>query len=301
MLLELVRIVPKRPAFHGGWCGAATIGLVCLAGGCQRPGDAPGAAASASTSASTPKAEAAPPVAKQELLVFAASSLTDVFGDLEQRFEKSTPGVDVVLNLAGSQALRVQIDQGASVDVFVSASDPHMEALQKAGVMGPSTLLAENTLVLAVPDDNPAKLGTFADLPKARRIVLGAPEVPVGSYTDKLLANTAKSLGPDFGKNVQANVVSREANVRLVLAKVELGEADAAIVYRTDVEGARKVRAIHIPEGLEERARYPMAISTRAPHAELAGRWASYVTGPVGRKVLFKAGFIVPAEQGIAP
>jgi molybdate transport system substrate-binding protein len=246
------------------------------------------------------KSEASPPAAKQELIVFAASSLADVFGDLEQRFEKSNPGVDVVLNLAGSQALRVQIDQGASVDVFVSASDAHMTALQKAGLMGPSKLLAENLLVLVTPEDNPAKLDAFADLPKAKRIVLGAAEVPVGSYTDKLLANTAKTLGPTFEKNVMAHVVSREANVRLVLAKVELGEADAAIVYRTDVETG-KVRSIHIPEGLAEKARYPLAISNRARHAELAGRWASYVTGPVGRKVLFKAGFIVPAEQRSAP
>lgn len=297
MLFEPLKVASKRLAARGQVCGAATLAFACLVGSCQRKREAGEAAASASA----PKAEAAPPAVKQELLVFAASSLTNVFEDLEQRFEKSNPGVDVVLNLAGSQALRLQIDQGASVDVFVSASDAHMEALQKAGSMGPSRLLAENELVLAVPEDNPAKLENFADLPKAQRIVLGAPGGPVGTYTDKLLANTANVLGPDFQKNVMAHVVSREANVRLVLAKVELGEADAAIVYRTDAGAARKVRALPVPEGLSEPARYPLAVSKRAPHAELAGRWVSYVTGPVGRKVLWKAGFIVPVGQGSAP
>lgn len=299
-MLDLAGITTEsvswRPALLAVW----VLPLSLLA--CDRPvGDAPGVTSAASPSAAPASAPA--PTPKAEVLVFAASSLTNVFGDLEKKFERDNPGADVVLNLAGSQALRVQIENGAKADVFASASEEHMHALQKAGLMGKSTLLAENELVVAVPDDNPAKLERFADLPKATRIVLGAPDVPVGAYTKKLLARASASpeLGADFEKKVEAHVVSREANVRLVLAKVELGEADAAIVYRTDVGAARKVKTIPVPADLAERARYDIAVASQAPHADFAARWVTYVTGSVGQELLGKAGFIVGGEPKVAP
>ena len=194
--------------------------------------------------------------------------------------------MDVVVNLAGSQTLRLQIEQGATVDVFVSASVDHMSALEKAQLMRPSTLLAENELVVAVPTSNPANVQSFADLPRAKRLVVGSMEVPVGKYTQTLLERAGTTLGPQFRAEVESHIVSREANVRLVLAKVELGEADAAVVYRTDLVAARNVRAIPLPAELTERTRYPMAIAVHAPEPELAARWIAFAKSPEGRGVL---------------
>ncbi len=231
---------------------------------------------------------------QRQLRIFAPSSLTEVARALGKKFEADTPGADVQLNLAGSQTLRLQIEQGAPVDVFVSASQDHMLALEEAGLMSDSVVLAENALVVVVPSNNPARVEAFGDLPRASRIVVGAPEVPVGKYTRVLLERAAVELGAEFRREVEARVVSREANVRLVLAKVELGEADAAIVYRTDVATARHVRAVAIPENIAPRAEYPVAIAKHAPEPELAARWVALARGPEGRALLEAAGFSVP-------
>ncbi len=230
---------------------------------------------------------------RRELRVFAASSLTEVAKKFEEKLEGDQHDVDVVLNLAGSQTLRLQIEQGAPVDVFISASEDHMEALEKAHLMKPSTLLAENELVVAVPKDNPANVQSFADLPKAKRVVIGAPEVPIGKYTQNLLEEAGKTLGPEFRSQVESHIVSREANVRLVLGKVELGEADAAIVYRTDLAAAHNVRAIQLPPELALRTKYPMATAVHARAPELAARWVKLTQGAGGRALLESAGFLV--------
>jgi molybdate transport system substrate-binding protein len=249
----------------------ATLALACL-GGCR-------------TAEETPE--------RRELRVFAASSLTEAAGELERKFEAAEPGVDVILNLAGSQTLRLQIEQGAAVDVFVSASVDHTSALEKAQLLRPSTLLAENELVVAVPTDNPANIQSFADLPRATRVVIGAPEVPVGKYTQSLFERAGETLGPEFRAKVESHVVSREANVRLVLAKVELGEADAAVVYRTDLAAARNVRAVSLPVELAQRTKYPVAVAVHAREPELAARWVALAQGAEGRAVLSRAGFLV--------
>jgi molybdate transport system substrate-binding protein len=230
---------------------------------------------------------------RRELRVFAASSLSEAAGELEKKLEAAQPGVDVVLNLAGSQTLRLQIEQGAAVDVFISASGDHMAALEKAQLMKTSTLLAENELVVVVPASNPANVQSFADLPKAARVVVGAPEVPIGKYTLSLLEKAGKTQGAKFRAQVESHIVSREANVRLVLAKVELGEADAAIVYRTDLAAARNVRAIPLPPELAERTKYPMAVAVHAREPELAARWLTLATSAEGNAVLSRFGFLV--------
>lgn len=226
------------------------------------------------------------------LSVFAASSLTEAFQELERGFEAANPGVDVVLTFAGSQILRLQIEQGASADVFASADESHMTALVRAGWVSQEQVFAHNELVVITPRDNPAGLESFNDLPRASRVVIGAENVPVGSYTLELLQRAATRIGPEFASQVREHVVSEESNVRLVRAKVELGEAEAAIVYRTDAVTSDRVRLISVPEELNARAGYYIGQLGRASHPELARRWIAYVRSEDGRAILSRRGFV---------
>jgi molybdate transport system substrate-binding protein len=220
-----------------------------------------------------------------ELVVFAASSLREAFQQLGNSFEQQHPGAHVALNLAGSQDLRVQIENGAAADVFASADLRQLQALAKLAVA--PKIFARNVPVLVVPAGNPAGLRSFADLPKARRIVLGAAEVPIGAYTERIL----DAAGPEFRRRVEERIVSRELNVRQVLAKVALGEADAAIVYRTDAQAAAgKVQMLEIPGAPV--AEYPIAPLAGAPHPDLARRFVERVLSPPGQRVLESFGFL---------
>jgi molybdate transport system substrate-binding protein len=241
----------------------------------------------------------AQPAAKdeKEVLVFAAASLREAFEGLAPGFEAAHPGVKVRLNLAGSQELRTQIEQGAKADVFASADLKHMAALEKAGLVDAPAVFARNEAVIVVPRGNPAAIRGLADLPKIRRLVVGAPEVPIGGYTVKILDAAARTLGADFRKKVEASIVSRELNVKQVLAKVALGEADAGIVYRSDAQAAKdKVEAITIPANLNVVAEYPIAALKAAPDAKLARAWVALVLSADGQKRLAAAGFVTPAQ-----
>jgi molybdate transport system substrate-binding protein len=221
------------------------------------------------------------------LVVFAASSLTDAFAEIERELEADHPGVDVVVSTAGSQALRLQLEQGAAADVFASANAGHIDALHEAALVETPIAFTRNTLVIAVPRDNPAGIATFADLPKAERIVLGGESVPVGMYTQALLDRAGK----DVADRVLARVVSREANVRLAVAKVELGEADAAIVYRSDIAAARDVKSIAIPDELSPSVEYFVAPTSKPAEPDLAGLFVDHLTSERGRTTLARHGF----------
>jgi molybdate transport system substrate-binding protein len=226
------------------------------------------------------------------LTVFAAASLRDVFSALGTTFEKDHPGVQPQFNFAGSDELRRQIEQGAPADVFASADTKHVEAARNAGLVDAPKVFATNVPVIVVPADNPGKVKSLADLPTVKRLVIGAPEVPIGNYTRQILEKAKAQLGPDFPARVQARVASREFNVRQVLTKVSLGEADAGIVYRTDARSAGdKVRVVEIPAEFNVLADYVIAIVARAPHPELARAWVTLLTGPAGQTALEGAGF----------
>lgn len=227
--------------------------------------------------------------------VFAASSLTESFEELERAFEAEHPGTDVSLSFAGSQVLRLQIEQGAEADVFVSANPRHMQALVDAGRVEASQIFARNELVVIVPLDNPAELESFSDLPRAERLVLGTEDVPVGSYARAALERAGDDLGSRFEQQVRDAVVSEETNVRLVRAKVELGEADAAIVYRTDAAASERVRAIEIPDAYQVKAEYPIGVVSGARQPELARRWIDFVLSERGQSILARHGFVPTA------
>jgi molybdate transport system substrate-binding protein len=241
------------------------------------------------TACSPPSHDAGP----RTLVVLAAASLTEAFAAIEAELEAAEPGVDVVVSTGGSQALRVQIEHGAPADVFAAANAEHIDALVSAGLVRQSSPFAEGVLVLAVPPANPAGIRSLEDLPSAARIVLGAPEVPVGQYTRTMLDRAEARYGAGFRARVEAHVVSLEPNVRQVLAKVELGEADAAVVYRSDVVASRNVKVIEIPAELDVRAQYHVGVLTAAAQPELAQRFVDHLRSAAGRAVLERHGFRV--------
>jgi molybdate transport system substrate-binding protein len=163
-------------------------------------------------------------------------------------------------------------------------------------------VFALNEPVLIVAKESAHRLRAFTDLPEARRIVLGAAGVPIGSYTLDILDRASAAYGSDFRKRVEARVVSRELNVRQVLTKVRLGEADAGIVYRSDVLGSGEdVTVVTIPPSINVVAEYPIAIVTGSSQPELARELIEGLASESGRAALARAGFSPPAPRGASP
>lgn len=240
--------------------------------------------------------------AERELTVFAATSLKDAFTAIGSDFRRTHPGVELKLNFAGTQELHTQLDHGAPADVFAAADKRHMqELLQAQRVLSPFTF-ALNEPVLVVANEKREQVRQFADLPLAGRIILGVPEVPIGRYTLEILERASAMLGHDFQTRVEAKVISRELNVRQVLAKVGLGEADAGIVYRSDVGAAEKrVAVLPIPSEINVIAEYPIARVADARHPDLAREWLTSVLSDAGREKLGAAGFALPPPTPLAP
>ncbi len=229
---------------------------------------------------------------RRELTVFAASSLMEAFQDLAPRFERHRADVDVVLAFAGSQVLRLQIEHGARAHVFASADLGHVQALADAGLMTSPQVFATNELAVIVPSDNPARIESLGDLRAAERLVVGAAAVPVGTYARKALALAGVHYGEAFAAEVLARVVSHEPSARLARARVEIGDADAAIVYRTDaLAGGTAVRALSVPSSLGVRAEYGIAAATETANRADAEAWISFVRSPEGQGILARRGF----------
>lgn len=216
----------------------------------------------------------------ERLIVFAASSLTDVFGRIEVDYERSHPGVDVVMNFAGSSSLVAQLGDGAPADVLATADLPTMErAVDSGAITDDPTVFARNDLVIAVERGNPLDIRGLESLPDGPLVVLAAPEVPAGAYSKEILACAGVELQP----------VSLEQNVRSVAAKVALGEADAGLVYRTDI--GDELDAVEVPSACQVTAEYAIApVSDEATALD----FIAYVTGPDGSDALADAGFETP-------
>lgn len=245
--------------------------------------------------------EEKPAAGESALVVFAATSLRDAFTLLRDDFRRAHPGTDVLLNFAGTQELRVQLEHGAPADVFASADQRHMRALSAAHRVFTPRVFARNETVLVVSSRASTTISGLVDLPAASRLVLGAREVPIGQYSLELLDKASLMLGDDFRSRVEAKVVSRELNVRQVLAKVALGEADAGIVYRSDVHAPPEgVRVVAVPPALTVFAEYPIAVVQRSPREPLANAWVSLVLSAEGRARLGASGFL-PPESEAAP
>lgn len=223
--------------------------------------------------------------------VFAASSLTEAFRALEAEYEAQHPGVDVRTNFAGSQVLRVQLENGAKADVFASANESHMQALVEQSLVAPPRIFAANELVVIVPTGSAVR--SFEQLAEEGvRLVVGNDAVPVGIYTARMLERSTDAMGEAWVTAVQSNIVSRETNVRLVRSKVELGEADAAIVYRTDVHAVDRIEVLEIPAEFNVRANYPIAATQRANKHGVG--FVDFVVSESGRATLQAHGFASP-------
>ena len=224
------------------------------------------------------------------LTVFAAASLTGAFREMAAAFEATRPGVDVALNFAGSNTLRAQIEQGARADVFASANAREMDALVEIGLVNveEKTVFLTNRLVVVTPAGNPAGISTLEELARpGLKLVLAAEEVPAGRYARRMLENA----GADFKAQVLANVVSNETTVKQVVAKVQLGEADAGIVYASDAVAAPELPVIEIPAEWNVLAEYPIAPLIHAPHPELAEEFIAFALSAEGQVILKKWGF----------
>ncbi|MBI4954999.1 MAG: molybdate ABC transporter substrate-binding protein [Myxococcales bacterium] len=245
------------------------------------------------------RSQATPPPQEDELVVFAAASLREVFTAMGRDFERAHPGVKVTFHFAGTQGLRTQLEHGAAADVFASADQRHMDELVAASRASAPVVLARNEPVLVVATEAAGQIHGLADLPSATRLVVGSPEVPIGRYTQQILERAAARFGADFRARVEARIVSRELNVRQVLAKVSLGEAEAGFVYRTDVRAAEdRVSLVAIPAELNVLAEYPIAVVTGAAHPGLARAWLDLVLSADGARALERAGFLAPERRG---
>ncbi|MEU6483537.1 molybdate ABC transporter substrate-binding protein [Streptomyces sp. NPDC046887] len=236
---------------------------------------------SASPSASAPQAPAA------DLTVLAAASLTDVFKTAGAAYEKSHPGTKLNFSFAGSQELIAQIQNGAPADALVTADTKSMDKV-KADAEAP-VVIAKNRLVIATGEGNPEKVDELKDLADPKlKVVLAAPEVPAGKYSKQVLDKQKITVKP----------VSQEASVRAVLSKVQLGEADAGLVYKTDADSAPdKVDAVEIPDDQNAIAEYPAAALKDSKNAAAAKAFVAWLSGPEGQKILLEAGFQSPKPQ----
>ncbi|HEX6542585.1 MAG TPA: molybdate ABC transporter substrate-binding protein [Ktedonobacterales bacterium] len=238
-----------------------------------------------------------------KVMVFAAASLRDAFTDIGAAYSRTHPNVVVTFNFAGSDTLAQQIAQGAPADLFASANATQMDVAVKSGAIAGSGVktFAHNRLVLIYPTANPAHIQTLRDIARPGvKVDLAARSVPVGQYALDFLAKASAdpAFGPGYRAAVLKNVVSYETDVKAVLAKIVLGEADAGIVYTTDAATASgKVGAITIPDALNSIATYPIGVVNGSKQAAAARDVLNYIVAAQGQGRLGKYGFL-PGSDG---
>lgn len=233
------------------------------------------------------------------LTVFGAASLGGALDKVKTAYEAAVPGAVLTISTDSSAALETQIEQGAPADVFLSADTAQPQKLIDAGfATGDPVVFARNRLTVIVPAGNPGGITSAVDLARSGlKIVAAGDEVPISRYAAQLIANLATEPGypPGFAAAYTANVVSKEDNVRAVVAKVELGEGDAAIVYLTDAAASVKVRTIDLPDDANVPASYAGVVVTKASRADAAAAFLAWLAGPDGQAILATFGFLPPA------
>ncbi len=284
-------------AYAPGMAAAILSGALLLIGGCRGP--------------ATNKVVSTTGV----VTIFAAASLTNVFQQIAQSFTDIGHTGEIVFNFAGSQQLAGQLREGASADVFASANETQMQAAIESGRVEQTSVktFACNRLVVAVGSSK----GTFAASPLANepfgeqidsllelakpghKIIVGAEAVPIGRYTRQFLANADadNQLGPSFRAGFEANIVSEEQNVRVILSKVQVGEADAGVVYASDVVGVTDMQHIEIPAHLNISATYPIGLVQDGPQPKQASAFVAYLFSEKSAAVLESYGFSTQCRE----
>ena len=270
---------------------ALTVALMVAACTTAGAGNAPG------NGSVRPSASISPAAGRQlELTVFAAASLKGAFDRLGTAFEAAHPGVKVVFSYDASSTLRTQIELGAPADVFASADLTNAQALATAGLTTTSAQpFAGNRLVVILAPGNPAQLASLVDLARPGiKLVTAGPNVPISRYTVQAIANLARQPGypPGYETAVAANIVSREDNVKGIVTKVELGEADAGIVYRTDATASGKVGTLQIPDAAQVLATYGVVALKASSRPAEAAAFVAMLLSPAGQQILAGFGFV---------
>lgn len=292
-------------------CGVVLVLVLALALLLIACGDDDDPDAGAAATSTTPASKATSPQSGDntliptglggELTVFAAASLSDAFEEVQALLEDANPDLDIIFSFAGSQQLVTQLAEGADADVFASANASQMTAAQDAEtIAGDPVVFVRNRLAIVVPSDNPADVREPADLATdALKLVVANPAVPVGGYTLAMLdlISADPAFGTEFRASVEANFVSLEDNVKQVVTKVQLGEADAGIVYVSDVtpDVREGVQLIEIPDEFNIIANYPIALVVGSD-AALAQAFIDYLLSPSGQAVLAEWGF-TPVDE----
>ena len=267
--------------------GAGAAALVAALASCSSSSPSSGSSPSAATGSVAPGSTAGAGKISGQLTVFAATSLTAAFDKIGDQFEKANPGVSVKFNYNGSSSLATQITQGAPADVFASANTANMGTVTSANLaLGTPAEFARNQGEIMVEAGNPHHITSVSQLADpSLKVVLCAPEVPCGSLAEQIFKNASVTVKP----------VSEEQNVGGVVTKVSLGEADAGVVYVTDVKAAgSKVTGVPVPANQNEIVGYPMVQVKDAPNSAAAAAFISYVLSPAGQQVLTSLGFLPP-------
>lgn len=273
------------------WAGVATVA--------QSPASSPSAApACTSLPALAVNSAAASPATLGDITVFAAASLNNPFSIMGQAWAARDPDSTLTFSFDASSALRAQIEEGAPADVFASADLRNAQTLvEECLAPAPVVAFAANHAVIVVPTANPAGIDSWDDLATAGvRIVAAGEQVPISRYSEQVLANLGAMTGAPAGyvDAIHANLVSREDNVAAVLAKVELGEGDAGIVYASDAANSEGVTTVPIPDEANVLAEYGAVSVGDTDSPEGAATFLDYLTGPEAQAILAQHGFLPP-------
>ena len=256
-------------------------------------------AACSSGGASTAPASTAPSAAAANLTIYGAASLKGALDAAKTAYEAANPGVTLTISTDASSALETQIEQGAPADVFLSADTKNPQTLLDKGLaVAPLVNFADNKLIVIVPTANPANIKTPADLANTGvKIIAAGDAVPITKYANQLVANLAKQPGypANFDAAYHANIVSKEDNVKAVVAKLELGEGDAAIVYVTDAKASTKVATVAVPDAANVIATYAGVVVKATKNQAAAQAFLTWFAGPAGQAILSGFGFLPPS------
>ncbi|MBA3235484.1 MAG: molybdate ABC transporter substrate-binding protein [Chloroflexi bacterium] len=243
-----------------------------------------------------------PSSAPIKLTVYGAASLKGVLESVRTAYAVAQPGVALTIATDASSTLRTQIEQGAPADLFLSADESNPAALVEAGLTDGATVdFAGNSLVIIVPNGNPGAVTTASDLARSGvKVIAAGDAVPIARYASQVVANIAATPNAPAGfvARHEANVVSREQNVKAVVAKIELGEGDAAIVYASDARASSKVEIIALPTAVDVRATYSGVVVKSTDDATAAHAFLDWLAGPPGSAVLADFGFVPPSGSG---
>jgi molybdate transport system substrate-binding protein len=272
------------------------LGLVlaaCANGTSGSPGRSTGTVRTASTGVSAPSA------APAALTIYGAASLKGALDNAKAAYETANPGTTLTISTDSSATLETQIEQGAPADVFLSADTTNPKKLVDNGLAaGDAVTFAGNKLTVIVPTANPAGIKTAADLAKrGLKVIAAGDAVPITKYATQLVANLAKEAGypADFAAKYAANIASKEDNVKAVVAKIELGEGDAGIVYVTDAKASTKVKTVDVPDAANVPATYAGVVVKGSKNAATAQAFLTWFAGPDGQAILGSFGFLPPS------